>query len=46
MALADEKIAALGKEIRRLKEEQLNLAEVNESLKNQVKNFCFFLFFY
>lgn len=43
MALAEDKINKLTKEVRRFKDEQLHLTEINESLKNQVI-FNFFLF--
>ncbi|KAJ8919321.1 hypothetical protein NQ315_003905 [Exocentrus adspersus] len=38
MACADQKIAHLNKEIKKLKEEQLHLVESNDFLQNQLKN--------
>lgn len=38
--MADQKIAGLTKEIKKLKDEQLQLTEINESYKTQVSNIC------
>lgn len=45
MALADKKIANLTKEIKKLKDEQLQLLEATESYKNQVRLTCIMILF-